>query len=593
MRSLPRWLFAMGFSLLIFGGKLWFIDAAGSDLPTWDQWDAEGEVVLRPWLEGWMRAKEIFHPHNEHRVVTTKLYALGLFVANRQWDAFVETTANAAVHTASALVLLLLARRWLARPWLGMFAVLLAVLFTLPFSWENTLFGFQVPFYFLLLFSIGHVALTLQEDRFSGRWGLGQLCGALAVLSLASGFFSALAILAVLGHRFVRERRWNAQQITTAVLAAGFAVAGWKLKNDVPGHAYLRAHGPVEFGHALLQLVAWPGSATFPWSLLLFGPAVVFAVRRVRARATEPAEAVLLGLFLWLVLQCLATAYARGAGAVLSPRYFDLLALNVALGFVFLIREFAGRTRIVLAALWLAGVGAGLAEQSRTMWRDFVAPNIPRQARQEENVRDYLRTRDPAHLLNKPWGEVPYPVGETLVERLKVPVIQEVMPPSVRRSVPVGNGAPSELPPGLPAPVRPVALSTWSLPSHPQRFHWRSALQPDTSLPVLRFRIAGDLGNPDRDGELLVRSASGEVSVVPDTAPGNRWKTANVFRPAGEWWLEATAPSAGAWFAFTEPVEVGRWTWVAEKLLKYHFVLMAAGLALVAASGWSRRRADA
>lgn len=179
LRFLSRWLLLAGFALLIFGGKLWFISAAGSDLPTWDQWDSESEITLRPWLEGRLDASLIFLPHNEHRVITAKLYVLGLFAANRQWSMFVETTANAAVHTLSALLLLLLARRWLTGPWLIPFGGLLVLLFTLPFSYENTLFGFQVPFYLLLLFSLGQIVLTLSHDRFGWRWWGGLLCGVL------------------------------------------------------------------------------------------------------------------------------------------------------------------------------------------------------------------------------------------------------------------------------------------------------------------------------------------------------------------------------------------------------------------------------
>ena len=137
MPTLTRWLLVAGFCLLIFGGKLWLVSAAGSDLPTWDQWDAEGEVVLRPWLEGWMGLKEIVHPHNEHRVIVTKLFALGLFTLNGQWDGFVETVAAAAVHTLAALLLVLLGRRWLHGAGLALYAALLVLLFTLPFSWEN------------------------------------------------------------------------------------------------------------------------------------------------------------------------------------------------------------------------------------------------------------------------------------------------------------------------------------------------------------------------------------------------------------------------------------------------------------------------
>ena len=583
MKSLARWLLVAGFCLTIFGGKLWLVDVAGSDLPTWDQWDAESEVVLRPWLEGWMRTQEIFHPHNEHRVVVTKLFALGLFVANGQWDGFVETVAGAVVHTAAALLLLLLGRRWLAKAELGLYAALLVLLFTLPFSWENSIFGFQSTFYFLLFFSLGQIWLSLEGDRFSGRWCLGQASGILAVLSMASGFFASVAILAVLAHRLVRERRWSAQQIVTVILGVIFSVAGWLMKFDVPGHAPLRAQGPAQFGTAFLELLAWPGSALFPWALLLFLPALVFLVRRIRSRTTSPAEAILLGLLGWLLLQVVATAYARGGtGAVLSPRYLDTLAVNVALGLVFLLREFAGRTRSVLVSVWLAAVIAGLDQQSCMMWREYVAPNIPRQQRQEGHVRDFLRTGDPAHLLNKPWGDVPYPDGGALVLRLTSPLIRSIMPPSVRRSVPVSNGAPTAVPASVPAAIRPIALSTWSVAPGSTPFHWRSAPQPASILPILRFRIAGDLGDPERHGQLVVKSAAGEVAVRPESAPGTYWKNVSVFRPAGEWWLEATAPEAGSWFAFTEPVEVGRGTWLAEKLLKHHLAILFLGGALLA-----------
>lgn len=584
IHPVSRWLLLAGFCLLILGAKFWFIDYAGSDLPTWDQWDAEGAGLLQPWLEGRMSAPVIFTPHNEHRLVTTNLYSLGLFTVNGQWDGFLETTVNTLIHTASALLLLLLARRWFSRTWVVGFAALLALLFTLPFSWENTLFGFQVQFYFLLLFSIGHLWLSLENDCFTLRWSLGQLCGVLAVVSMASGFLSAVAVLAVLGHRVLREHRWTLQQITTASLAIIFSIIGWLMKYEVPGHAPLHAHGPGEFAEAFLQLLAWPGSALFPWSLLLFAPAAVFFIRRLRSRTTSPDDALLLGLLGWILLQCLATAYARGgSGVVLSPRYLDLLAVNVALGLVFLLREFSGRTRSVLVALWLCAVSAGLVQQSCMMWHYYVAPNISRQQRQEGHVRDFLRTGDSSHLLNKPWGDVPYPDGLTLVQRLTPPAIQAVMPPSVRRSVPVSNGAPTTVPPNVPAAIRPIALSTWSMPPGPTPFHWRSAPQSAATLPVLRFRIAGDLGDPDRHGRLVVKSAAGEVPVMPESAPGAYWKNVSVFRPAGEWWLEATAPDAGFWFALTEPVEVGRWTWIAEKLLKHHLAVLLLGMTFVAA----------
>jgi hypothetical protein len=587
MKSLPRWLLLAGFCLTIFGGKLWLVNTAASDLPTWDQWDAESEVVLRPWLEGWMGAKEIFHPHNEHRVVVTKLFVLGLFIANGQWDALVEIVAGAAVHVLSALALLLLGQRWLRGAWLAAYGGLLILLFTLPFSWENSLFGFQSMFYFLELFSLGQIWLSVEGDRFGTRWAVGQLCGAFAVLTMASGFIASLAVLAVLGHRFVRERRCSAQQITTAGLALIFTLIGWCLKNYVPAHADLQAHSPAQFIDAVLRLLAWPGVAWFPWSLLLFLPALYFIVRAARRRETSGPDAVLLGLIAWVLLQVAATAYARGGSdAVLSPRYLDLLAVNVTLGWLLLVREFSGRPRLLIAVIWLAAVLAGLTQQSRQMWEDYVAPYLTRHQRQEGHVRDFLRTGHPDNLMNQPPGDVPYPVGSVLVQRLSSPAIQGIMPASVRRPVALGWSAPTAVPPTLSGGPWPVALSTWSPPAGSPSVDWRSTRQPATTLPVLRFRIAGDLGEPGNSLRLVVKSSAGDVPVVPDEAPGERWKLVSVFRPAGEWWIEAHGGNSGSWFAFTGPVEVGRWSWFTGKLLKLHVAVILAGFALLAAGAW-------
>jgi hypothetical protein len=592
MKSIPRWLLCAGFVLLILGGKLWLVHTAGSDLPFWDQWDAEGESVLRPWIEGRLTVEDVVSHHNEHRPITAELFALGLFAANGQWDGFVETTTSAMVHAGFALALLLLALRCLRGPWPAVFGALLVLLFTLPFSWENTLVGYQVQFYFLLLFSLGHIWLALVPGRFGAPWVCGQICGVLAVGTMASGFFSAVVVVAVLGLRFFHERRLTVQQVTTICLSLALCVAGWEIRTYVPGHEPLMAHGARELAMSFFRLLAWPGVSSFPWSLALMVPSLVFGFRRLRERAMSETDAVLLGLLGWTVLQCLAIAYGRGNGGgngVLASRYLDVLSVNVALGFIFIGKEFTGFRRVAIAAVWCAGVAAGLAQQSLQNWRSGVVPNIARHERQEENVRAYLSTGDAAHLRNKASGDIPYPDGNDLLDRIRPPAIQEIMPPSVRRPVPIASGAPDAprtLPPSMARLPVSAAVSTWSLPANAGAFKWRSAVQRGSCLPILRFRVAGDLGAPGRPLRLVVRSAAGTVPVQPDAAPGERWRNVTVFRPAGEWWVEADDADDRAWFAFTEPVELGRWTWFAGKLLKHWSGVLAAGaLLLLAGAG--------
>jgi hypothetical protein len=587
MKPWSHWLLLIGFALLIFGGKLWLISQAGSDLPTWDQWDAESEHLLRPYLEGRLSAHDIFKPQNEHRIVTTKLFALGLFVANGQWDAFVETTANAVVHTICAVLLLVLGRSWLKGIWLVGFGALLVLLFTLPFSWENTLFGFQVTFYFLELFSLGYIWLTLESSRFTWRWGFGQICALLAVFSMASGFLALAAVLVITGYRALRERRSTAQQIVTMIVAFAWCVVGWMLKTTVSGHEPLKAHTLAQFSNGFLELLAWPGIAFFPWSLVLFIPALVFAIRWLRQRSALSEDTVLAGLLLWAILQCLATTYARGGGGtLLSSRYFDLFAVNVALGWVCLCRIVSGRVRFTGTLVWLTLATVGLVQESRQHWRDFIAPLQSRNLRQQAHVRDFLRTGDSAFLLNKPMGDIPYPNGDALIQRLASPAIRGVLPPSVRRPVAVIRGspaAPQTLPPRLALAEAPTVVSTWGLPPNAPPFFWRSRDQSGGTLPVLRFKYAGNGGSHGKNLRIVVKSSEGAVPILPDSWSGMRWKTVNIFRSSGPWHIEVTDDDPAGWLAFTEPVELGRLSWFAEKLLKYHRGFILAGVVTLAA----------
>lgn len=582
MKAFARCAAILGFLLVILGGKLWLIQFAGSDLPTWDQWDSEGELTFRPWLENRLTAGAVFTPHAEHLIVTAKLYVLGLLAANGQWDTLVETTTNAVVHALSALVLLGVAERLLKGIWLAAAGTLLVLLFTLPFSSDNTLVGFQVVFYFLLLFSLCHLVFTLDSDRFSWRWGLGQLCAVLSLLSLASGFLSSVAVLGVLGFQGLRIRRWSAQQAVSAGLAAAVIVAGLLTRNHVPGHDFLKAQSAAAFFTSLLNILAWPGTAWFPWSLLLATPALVFVARRFSRKAGDGCDATLLGLLAWVWLQAIATAYARGGGGALTSRYLDLISIHVIVGFLCLARAFSGRRRVVLASLWAIVVLAGLVQENRRHWNDSLQETPARQRRREDNVRAYLLTNDAAHLTNKPFGDLPYPSGETLQQRLAVPVIAGIMPPSVR---PPASIIPADAAALLPPGLRPLAgeslFSTWSESPRSPVLQWKSAVQPATSSRILRFRIAGDLGAPNASLRVAVKSASGTRYIEPEDSPGLRWKTVHVVRPPGEWWIEVSDMDAERWFALSNPVEIGPVRWIVGKLLKSHHTIAAAGVALL------------
>ena len=567
--------FVSSFALLIFASKLALIHTAGTDVPQMDQWDAEAHHTLIPWLENRLTTADLLYPHNEHRLLTTKLWSLAFVAANGQWSGFVTLVANAAVHTAFAVCFLLLSRRWLTGPPLFIFAALLLLALALPFSWENTLGAFQIQFYFLLLFSFGHLAFTLASSRFSVRWLIGQLCAALALFTLASGLLSSAALLCALAAEFVRTRRLTGQQLTSGALAIAFIALGWSLRTVVPGHAPLHAQSLGEFLLALLQLLTWP--APF-WLPIILVPTILFTFRLLRDRH-QPVDLLLIALLAWTALQLAALAYARGTQSVTSSRYFDLIVVHVALAFIFLATLPNLRFRRAILATWFIVTALALAHLARDQWHGIILPRRAQFATQEDNLRRYLATNDPQHLAGKTFPDLPYPDSNVLVDRLSSPALRSLLPPSIRRPIALSSDsavAPRSVPPALlPSPF-PIALSTHSFTTA-ESFSWQSATQPDSTLPFLRFRLAGDLGRPHPRLALSLQTRAAEVLIVPDSAAGERWKNVTVLRPDGPWWIAASDSDPDAWFSFAEPVELGRLTWLAEKLLKHHVAFTAAG----------------
>jgi hypothetical protein len=601
MKFLPRCLLLVGFALLAFSGKLWLLDRAGTDLPAWDQWDGESASALQPWVTHQLTAAKLVEGHNEHRIALTRLFAIGLFEVNdRQWDALVEATASCVVHVIFAVVLLVIARRFIRDPvWLGLCAALLIALVGLPVTPENTLSGFQVQFYFLLLFSVLHLWLTLECETFGWRWGLGQVSAVLTLGTMASGFLSSAAVLGVLGWRLMRERHWSRLQCASAAVALAVIGIGWFTRHVVPGNDHMHATHLSQVLAGTWKLLLWPGFSRHYWrATLLLLPLAVFVLRRAWKRPMTPADTVAFGLLAWTLLQCVAIAYGRGGeipDAVYSNRYLDLLAPKLALGVIALGVAFPRWARWTIGVLWLAVLGFYLQQGAGFYWKDSVAPNIARDQRRIAHVHTYLRTGNAHELLDQAPGEIPYPTGSDLILRLNPKVVRDYLPASVRLPVKLSSspGAGRAIPPLLPPAPETVAVSTWAGDSPDPRssVHWRSRPVTIATRPVLRFYVAGNLGDPARKLRLVIHGANGTEDIAPAAAPGDAWAAVEIFRPSGAWWLEAVDEDPQGWFAVTEPVEVGRASWFVRRLVhSWLAVAIAGGLAALAGGVLVARR---
>ena len=598
------WLSAL--ALLVVGMRFWLVYRYGRAMPFWDQWDAEGAVVLKPWLDGTLDWRTLFAPHNEHRLVLTRLLALGLCAVNGQWDARLEATCNALFCTAGvvglAAVLLAAFRGRYPR------AILLAVAtcFAVPFGWENTIGGFQSQYFFLLFFSLLTVWGLGTGRPGSARWWAGAAGAVLACLSMASGFLAAAAALGLCGLRLLAVRRRPGRgEWTTASLCGVLVAVGWFSRTLVPGHAALQAGSPLVLLRTMCHYLAWPHPG-YPWLTALTMLPLGLLTWRTNARlwqgpATEDdqrhgRDLLLLGLGGWVCLQIAALAYGRGGtGEPPADRYSDLLALLSLTGFLAWLALLAESKRsvkgwlLVATALWVAVFCHGLWQETSYGLRE-AAPEFGRRLRSgEETARGYVATHDAAHFLGgPPVDTLSYPDPIRLAEWLDDPKLRTVLPAEVRAPLAVeplpADGAPAGFVPGGydPAIGPPPIGTAWGSRAPGGDGTFRARLVPAPTLPFLQFFFAGgpahgNLGFRLRDA----RSGHGEAARLGGKHSRD-WSPQRFHMTGPSLTLEATDRDPARWLAFAAPVEMGGWSFVAQYILRRYDWLLAGAAVLLA-----------
>ncbi|MBC7367528.1 MAG: hypothetical protein H7343_12100 [Undibacterium sp.] len=616
-RTLPA-----AFSLCLFAfvlGVRWAVfDRFGMTMPEWDQWDAEGLMLLAPWYDNDHFLRALFSPHNEHRVVLTKLLNLGLTLANGQWDQRLEATFNALFPATIAVSFFLLARRHLTRRWLAPLTIFLGVIFAFPFAWQNILGGFHSQQFFLVGLALVAIALLPFHPPFSPRWWLGAAAAAAGLFSMASGFFGAVVAIGLLGVQYFRRERTLRSALPTLIVCALVSAVGWFTRHEFPPHAALKAQNLHDFAFTIIRSLQWPAPAS-PWfALILWLPwtwlvaRVVFSPRPL----TAPSRAFgyfVLGLGVWVGLQLIATGYARGAGGPApASRYIDTLVFGLvanALALVWLatpelLSRPARRILASAALVWIGVFAWGATHELRQIFLVELPPVKVYHDYCEINVRNYLYTGDPSFLNH---DEIPYPGASSFLVRIDRPSLRALMPATVRPPLPltatrsdfVRSSRTTIYPPapGLAPSAHPLAhRSTWG------SFTPRDLVSPRefTSAPLhlpsrgwLKFEPAGAAGEPGVIFELRDAATGLPLNPIrPDKSPRDTWRAAYVPVPSRAFVIYARAPDAARWLAFSEPVTMGSGSYRAWQLSKngqlIATIALAAAAALAALAFWSR-----
>lgn len=598
-----RWHHALqftAFAAILFGIKLWLIGTFGNATPFWDQWGAEADRLYRPYLGGVLTWGDLVEPHNEHRILTTRLLDLLLLVVGGVWNPLLQMVVNAVLHIAGLAITVALLCKATSQRNVAALLVFAGIVFAIPYAWENVLAGFQAQFYLVVLFSVPALWLCVTREPLSGGWWIGVASCILAFFSLASGVFAAGTAAAVGALWLAMGVRREPKQVWAVLILIGMCVAGLVLTPSHPGHEQLRASSPGQFFEAQVAVLSWPMAQGILAALARNAPALVFTFWMIRSRA--PAGSCrwfLFALVFWSLMQGASIAYGRAVGSGAS-RYLDLFAIALVVNFACLLsmaREFKTWRRsvvVVAACIWTMLIGGSMAIDA--------VKRIPTELRakremgivQEQNVRAYLDTGRFEWLANKPPFHVPFPWPDRLAAILASPQLRAILPSNIR-----------------------PALKAMRVDQSPQAAFVSGGFYPATPAPegfsIGSYGAQGDAStgevhvhfDPGRSGLLAIpisgyplnagikvelEQAGKRRSLVMGVNPRESWALAYARVEEGPFSVVLTDTSPSTWVAMGAP----RLTFGSElfvnRLLEIHFAFLGLGLSLVVlASALSRR----
>ena len=584
------WIALLG---VIIGARLWLISVFGTALPFLDQWDGEAAALFKPWLNGTFHWSDLFLPHNEHRIVLSRLLALGLLQLNGQWDSLLEMAANALLCGLFGLGVAAGFLGIMGREYRVPIFVTIALWLALPYGHENTLWGFQSAFYFLLFFSLVSIWGLGFFPAWSRNWWLGVTGAVLASMSMGSGFLAAATVLVLEMVRLIANRRRLLEVAPTCIVAIAMVILGFFFRTTVLQHQALKAASAGAWLNVFARALAWPYCSLAILIIVMYLPWAICSLSLFRRdNGDRRQREVFFALGTWVIVQAAAIAYARGEDGhiLIYSRYMDILGFGAAvnaLGALTLVKGFTwkGKKKAILfglAALWITGAIFGATNLSLRKLLSGSAKDVL--LPMEENVRAYVATRDLKHLD----GDRPYPNAGRLAGLLDDPGIRTILPSIIRPALPlavhqeagqafVANGYPA----ALTTPAYEKAWGSYSQ-SGPEA---RGSIETEDfhpALPYLQFEIAGAL----RAGNSLTlrnEDTGKEVRVNSPARLNENWRSTIVPVPAGKVHIVAHDETPTKWFAFREPRELGRFGYYAQGAVakgKYIFLFSAAILTL-------------
>lgn len=424
----------VGIALLIFGVRAFLVGKLGSALPFWDQWDLEGNKLYLPYLNGSLPFETLIASHNEHRVTTTRLLALGLLELTGEWNPLTQMLIGAGLLSAFLAGLVAVLGRALTPLSTLLLAGLVACLFIPPIGWENLLQGLGYQFYLEVMFATASLWLLSRAGVFSLGWWGGIALAILAYFSMATGTFVPFAAGLIGVIQLVRGVRTGWREALGAALLFGLGIVMFAFVARVAGHGDFAADSVWQFVNGLARQLSYP-LPHLTFLVPLHAPLAILAI--LVLRRPPPRDNVVwfvLAAAAWIGAGFLSLAYGR-AETALSSRYLDSILLMLALdGFacLWLYERFRLRQAAKwLTAAWFVMVVLGLIHVTVSFGLGGTLSRAGITNVEEANVAAYFANPDPALLQVERKLDLPYPDAKRLQRWLDNPQIRGLLVPEL------------------------------------------------------------------------------------------------------------------------------------------------------------------
>jgi hypothetical protein len=421
--------------ILVGLSRLYIVENFAVPLPYWDQWDAEGDFLLRPWIEGTLKLSELWQPHNEHRIFPTRVLSLAIFEITGSWNNLTEARFNILLAAAIPAILTWLMCRHGAL--FGKRYLLLIVViaqFALPFSFENLLIGFQSQFYFLILFTLASISLATFHPRNIFAIIAISILSVLSVLTMASGLLTPLAAAFVYFlNWFLNKTNSLTNTLIISALLIVIAATGYLLLPQITANQVYRARNLSELSSAVGNILSWPIIGSPLPAIVLWLPAIIVIPILVFYKNLHRIDLLMAGCFAWSFSQALAIGYGRGQELTeVASRYTELFSLGLIGNAWFVIRAveiLSNRWFQILLptffGIFLYGHVTHYSSDMHDIRRNYRLSLI-----QTANVYKYLETNNKSYLQRPKW-QIPYPDPVRLQQLLDNPTLRGILPPSI------------------------------------------------------------------------------------------------------------------------------------------------------------------